>query len=256
MLAALDAADSVQSYEQALRSEDHNHKRNWSNRFADGCAQIVADAVRAHPAFGKFEVRPNPDGSGKEALTFVAAKQTKRVDVIAATLATGLQLGISLKGLNFRDESSSYDHNLTGRTYELQDEVGVIHEYQPSSFVAALYFLPIQATHDKVKALTSFARTVAHLRARTGRVDPFLPSQLRRCDAAAVALYVPGVPGDLFSRGVVRYFDVAQDPPRRGRPRVETTLALGDWVDQLASAHANSEADIDWAEPESDPPTS
>ena len=117
-----------------------------------------------------------------------------------------------------------FDKNLTGRTYELQDEVSVIHRYQPAAFLVALYFMPIAATVDKRSeaSTSSFARAVTHLRARTGRLDPTLPSQADHVDAAAIALYVPGdreTVGDFeyrddLPRGVVRYFDVSDDPPR------------------------------------------
>jgi hypothetical protein len=253
MIEALDVADAGGRRRGALAG-DQSARKNWSNRFADACAQMVADAVRANRTLSKFDVRPNADGSGREALTFIAAGKRKRVDVIAATLASGLQVGISLKGLNFRGPGGNFDHNLTGRTYELQDEVGAIHEYQAAAFMVGLYFLPVQAAWDKKAAASSFARTVAHLRARSGRIDRMLPSQLRRSDAAGVALYVPGDPGDPFPRGVVRFFDVSDDPPRRGRPSVDSTYTLKQFVEVLAEQHAMDEAAIDWADPESDPP--
>lgn len=252
LVRALDEADAGGTRTSALLG-GQDAKKLWSNRFADACAQMVADAVRVNPALRRFEIRPKSDGSGREALTFIAAGKKKRVDVIASTLASGLQVGFSLKGLNFRGPGGNFDHNLTGRTYELLDEVGSIHEYQPAAFMVGLYFLPLRATEDKLQAPSSFARTVAHLRARSGRLEELLPSQLRRCDAAAVALYVPGDPDDQFPRGVVRYFDVADNPPRRGRPKVESTLSLADWLQRIAVAHALDEAAIEWSEPESDP---
>ena len=92
----------------------------------------------------------------------------------------------------------------------------MIHRYQPAAFLVALYFMPIAATVDKKSdsSPSSFARTVAHLRARTGRIDPTLPSQADHVDIAAIALYSPcdeEVIGsfayrDELPRGVVRYF--------------------------------------------------
>ena len=245
MVHALDAADRGGKRATAL-SGDQKAKRNWSNRFADACAQMVADALRRNEKLGKFDIRPRKDGTGKEALTFVAPGKTKRVDVIAATLASGLQVGFSLKGLNF----PKYTHNLTGRTYELMDEVGAIHEYQAAAFMVALFFLPIAAVADRKAAPSSFAKTVAHLRARTGRLDRSLPSQTRRCDAAAVALYVPGDPGDSLPRGVVRYIDVMTNPPYSGRPVVSSTKSLDELIQHVARLHASEELDIEWAEPE------
>lgn len=227
-------------------------KNNWSNRFADACAVMVANEVRENPEFGRFEVRPNSDGSGREALTFVGSGDQKRVDVLASTLASGLQLGVSLKGMNFQDrQSGNFDKNLTGRTYELQAEVSAIHGYQPEAFLVGLFFLPIGATGDKRTGASSFARTVSRLRSKTGRIDTSLPSQLVRCDAAAVALYSPGDPSDDVARGAVRFFDVLTDPPRRGRPRIETTLDLPElvagWAEQRQRAAGSK---IDYVEPE------
>ncbi len=255
MLAALDCADGVgdhaaAGFEAYSDCSDQNAKKNWSNRFADACAVMVADELRRHPRLGRFEVRPYSDGSGTEALTFVAAGKTKRVDVIVATLASGLQMGFSLKGLNFPDVGGNYTKNLTGRTYELLDEVGAIHEYQSAAFMVGLYFLPLLATSDKLRAPSSFAKTVAHLRARSGRIDYSLASQLRKCDAAAVALYACGHPDEPVPRGVVRYFDVMNAPPRRGLPRVGTTLDLEGLVARFASQQAMDEADIEYVSSE------
>ncbi|MFA9431178.1 hypothetical protein [Egicoccus sp. AB-alg2] len=248
MVAALDAAGERPF--DGTRAD----KNNWSNRFADACAVMVAKSVARHPVWSKFEVRPNPDGSGRESLTFVAGGDQKRVDVIASTLATGLQLGVSLKGMNFRDATSgNFDKNLTGRTYELQAEVSAIHGYQPQAFLVGLFFLPLASTQDKKSGASSFARAVAHLRARTGRLDPTLPSQLARCDAAAIALYVPGDPEDEAQRGAVRFLDVHDAPPHRGRPRVETTLTLGKVVDRWAvQRYEAAGKSIDYVAPEDD----
>lgn len=249
MLRALQAADR-----EGLRSDaldgDRNPKHGWSNRFADSCAQMVADEARKHKRLKKYEIRPLEDGTGKEARTFVAAGQKKQVDVIVATLASGLQMGFSLKGLNFRGPNSNFDHNLTGRTYELLDEVGAIHEYQAAAFMVGLFFLPIMAAYDKKTAASSFAHTVAHLRARTGRTDLSLPSQNRRCDAAAVALYGAGDPDDTVPRGVVRFMDVSDNPPKRGLPQVHTTLGLKELIERFAAVQERDEMNIKWADPE------
>ena len=79
-----------------------------------------------------------------------------------------------------------------------------------------------------------------------------------RVDAAAIALYVPGDVetageyeySDDLPRGVVRYFDVEADPPRRGRPRIDTTLDLAELVDRIAMRAFTSDEAIDWASPE------
>ncbi len=259
MLVALDAADAGGTRIAALDGPAPA-KGQWSSRLADAAAAMVASEVQRHAAFRGFQVRP-VDGGPAEPLTFSAAGQEKKVDVVVSSLVAGLQVGFSLKGMNFRDRTSlNFDHNLTGRTYELQDELSVIHKYQPAAFLVALYFLPVGAVNDKRtdQAPSSFARVVQHLRARTGRLDPMLPSQMDRADFAAVGLYSPGDTeqiGDFryrddLPRGVVRYFDVLEDPPRRGRPRLATTMSLGELVERIAARARPTEASISWAEPE------
>lgn len=259
MVAALDRADLGGSRADAITGR-REARNNWSNRFADACAAMIAAAVRVHPTFRNLTVRPEHAGP-HEPLTFVAGEREKKVDVVVSSVVSGLQVGFSLKGMNFRDAAGrQFDKNLTGRTYELQDEVSVIHRYQPASHLVAVYFMPLAATVDKKgdTSPSSFARAVTHLRHRTGRLDVTLPSQMDRVDSAVVALYVGGdveeMDGfryvDEFSRGVVRYFDVNDDPPRRGRPRVETTYDLPGMVDLVAARYRPGAESERWSDPE------
>lgn len=270
LIVALEEADKNGSRALALRARSAPVKTQWSNRFADACAHMVAAELRWHKDLKGLTVLPE-NGRSIEPPTFTAAGKKKKVDVLASSLVSGLQIGISLKGMNFRDRRNlNFDKNLTGRTYELQDEIRVIHGYQPSAFLVAMYFLPIAATEDKKgpRSVSSFARTVQHLRARTGRTDPMAASQLDRCDMAVVALYVPGDQEaftyasqgrrlkhsyrDALSQGVIRYFDVMSDPPRRGRPPLETTLNLSDLVEVIVGKWSGESHPINWTEPEAD----
>lgn len=264
LVEALDRADASGTRDVALRTTGSILKTQWSSRFADACALMVANEMRRHTVFNRLTVLPDPEGTN-EPPTFVAGGKKKKVDVIAASLVSGLQVGVSLKGMNFRDpRARNFDKNLTGRTYELQDELRVIHGYQAAAFIVALYFMPIASTSDKrsTTGTASFARVVEHLRARSGRTDPSLASQLDRADMAVIALYAPGDAEDSggtksfdpLSRGVVRYFDVRRDPPRRGRPKVETTMDLREFVDLIASMYrgAGETERIDWTDPEGD----
>lgn len=262
MVAALDAADRVIPRPAAIRGgREERHK--WSNAFADACATMIANEFRKQKAFRNFKILPEPDGP-KEPRTFVAGDKSKQVDVVVASPISGLQVGVSLKAMNFRDSAGwQFDKNLTGRTYELQDELRVIHEYQPAAFMVAMYFLPIAATVDKRSdnSASSFARTVEHLRARTGRLDRFLPSQLARADAAYVGIYVAadaetddtGEPAyqDCWPRGVIRYFDVAMNPPIRGRPVIPQTLTLDEMCAQIIMKSMQGPLGVtSWGDPE------
>jgi hypothetical protein len=219
---------------------------------------MIARAVGLHPTFKRFRVLPTPEGP-HEPRTFVAGGQKKKLDVAVSSAISGLQVAISLKAGNFRDkEGGQFDKNLTGRSYELQDEARLIHDYQPLALVVAVYFLPIGATTDKISGESSFARTVVHLRRRTGRLDPALPSHQGKLDQAAVALYVPGddepdrPEHNLLARGVIRYFDVNRNPPRRGRPLVEETMDLAGLVTWIASAYDPDAAAVTWGEAEAE----
>lgn len=258
MIRALEEAGASIARAEAV-SGGRSQRHKWSNAFADACARMIARAVRAHGAFDKLHVLPDDEGNA-EPPTYVVGDKSKRVDVVVASMVSGLQVGISLKGMNFRDSGGAqFDKNLTGRTYELQDEVRLVHEYQPAAFMTAIFFLPIAATVDKrsESSQSSFARTVEHLRSRTGRLDPSLPGHYAKADMAFVGLYVPGDREldfdyqDTLPAGMVRYFDVMTDPPKRGRPRVAATMSLGDLVELVSSRYRGGGVpQIEWSDPE------
>ena len=127
-----------------------------------------------------------------------ATNKRKQIDVVVSRELVGLQIGVSLKGLNFRDgDGGNFDKNLTGRLYELRDEVSTVHDYLPRAFMAGLFFVPAAACFDKVSGPTSFAHTVAQLRSRSGRLGPSPPIQNWKCDFGAVGLYGSGEPEEV-----------------------------------------------------------
>lgn len=244
MVAALDAAGP-------RPDTGTSAKRNWGTRFADACALMLANQLRAAAAMSNLEIRPRADGSGRESLTGVGGRGRKKVDVIASTLSSGLQIALSLKAENFSD-SGNYGKNLLNRLYELQDEVRAIHEYQPRAYVVGVLYLPLDSTRDRAQR-SSFSRAVAHLRARTGRLDFSLPTHLNRLDWSIIGLYVPDDVDPRFARGAVRYFDVMKPPPAIGRPRIETTLDLPGVVDRIVRDYQIDSGDlIEFVEPEPD----
>ena len=232
---------------------DQNAKRRWSERFADACAVACAEALRRSDLPEDMRILPRALGEGTEPLTPLGSGQSKRIDVTVADPVLGLEIGLSLKGLNFRDgRSANFDKNLTGRLYELGDEMRHVHEHLPHAFMAGLLFLPLAAVSDKTeRAPSSFANAAVKLRARTGRLDVALGSHAARCDAGFVALYALGGEDGGAPRGACRLIDVAAAPPRRGRPRVEATRSLKETVGEIVS-RARAETRVDWAEPEPD----
>lgn len=246
VLAALDHAGPRPAFDAG-----QNAKRRWSERFADGCAVAFAAAFRRTAVAGKT-IKPLSVETGTEPLTPLGGATRKRIDVTVVDPMMGLEIGVSLKGLNFRDAgSNNYDKNLTGRLYELGDEVRVVHEHLPHAFMAAVLFLPLEAAQDKGDAAaSSFAHAVRRLRERTGRLDAALAGHAARCDAGFVCLYAHS---DTFiaRRGAARFLDVAEPPPRRGRPTIAATIALEAVAARIVDRAMLRDPPV-WAEPEQD----
>jgi hypothetical protein len=239
--------------EDVQNDKAQNDKKNWSARFANGCAIAIAQEFRQHEELKGKTVKPLSHADGVEPLTPLGAGSEKKIDVTIADAVLGLELGVSLKGMNFIDNKGrNYDKNLTGRAYEMGDELRVVHEHLPHAFMVGIFFLPIAACSDKKseRSASAFANTVVTLRSRTGRLDPALAAHASRCDAAYVALYAHTEEGG-FHKGIVRFFNVRSKPPKRGRPRIETTLSLAQMVDQVVLA-ATHRTNVEWAEPEED----
>jgi hypothetical protein len=178
---------------------------------------------------------------------------SKRIDVTVVDTVMGLEIGVSLKGLNFVDQQSgNYDKNLTGRLYEMADEVRLVHEHLPHAFMAGVLFLPLSACNDKTAAAnSSFANAVVKSRSRTGRLDAALAAHAPRCDAGYVGLYSLDRERSGARAGVVRFLNVCESPPQRGRPTVASTLSMGQMVDQIIDT-ATGTIGFKWATPELD----
>jgi hypothetical protein len=78
---------------------------------------MIANEIRRHPRIrGRYTVLPDEHGGGQETFTPLGHKKGKRVDVVVFGPLVGLQIGVSLKGLNFADDASgNHGKNLTGR---------------------------------------------------------------------------------------------------------------------------------------------
>lgn len=236
---------------------DQNEKRHWSERFAHASAVAIANEVRRCKQLPPAKkVLPLSLEEGTEPLTPLGAGTTKRIDVTIADPVLGLELGFSLKGLNFKDSGSgNYDKNLTGRLYELGDEVRMVHEHLPHAFMVGVFFLPMESTADKSTGQSSFAHTVAKLRDRTGRLDFALAGHAPRCDSSWVALYTLGIEPQGFPRGLARFFHVQGSPPHRGRPQVDLTLSLEEMVASVV-AEATGTTGRRYSDPEPEGPGS
>ena len=73
----------------------------------------------------------------------------KKVDVTWATEEGGLLLGISIKGINFRDgRSKNFRKNLTNRRGDMLFEAVTLHRRFPYAVLGGLFFLDHEAKYD------------------------------------------------------------------------------------------------------------
>jgi hypothetical protein len=119
--------------------------------------------------------------------------------------------------------------------------------------MVGLFFLPDTSCHDGDESAvgdrgaSSFASIVRRLRVRGGRaLDPD-EKKFDRFDLAErlyIALY--RVDGD--DRGALRFFDVADNPPRVGAPDAAATVTLGEWVAEVRRlVDLRNSTSIEWA---------
>jgi hypothetical protein len=275
LVSILDAADEARGARtELITSGTADDKTAWSNHFADGCARMVANALRSRVP-DRLTVLPDGDGSAEPpTITFTEGGETKtkKIDVLIGDLVAGLQIAVSLKGVGFRDQSSlGFTKNVTGRLYELENEARRLHEYRPQASVISLYFVPLGSTDDKAtnQKPSGFADIVRHLRAITGRSDLHREREWHRADMSFIGLYVPGDTerftrrhknpklrtafawDDPFPRGVVRYFDVLESPPMRGLPVLNSTRTFDSMLEQITDGLSKpSPNQFGYAEPE------
>ncbi|MFO7856344.1 MAG: hypothetical protein R6V44_14230 [Paracoccaceae bacterium] len=247
ILAALDHADG------GTGGKGQSGKRNWSERFAAGCAVAIADGLRAEKRrrrqLARKIVRPESLAGGVEPITPLTSTISKKVDVTLTDPNLGLEIGFSLKGLNSPDDGR-YGKNLTGRCYELSDEVRLIHRYLPRCVMVGIFFMPLEAAADAKSGPSTFARTFEALRERSGRAGSLHGEDHFRCDHAFVGLYCRTARDDI-GRGACRFAPVEEDPPMNGRPKVGTTLSLESMVARVLDAATESRLSL-WAAPETD----
>ena len=164
MVAALNRAEDGGT-KPPHSSKDQVAKARWSKRLADGCAVAIANEFRRIKSLQSQTIRPDADGKKSEPLTRLSgsSNKSKRIDVTVVDPLAGLHIGVSCKGFNFLDVGGeNYDKNMSGRFYELADEMRLVHEHLPRAFLAAVLFLPLPASRDKGKR-SSFAHMVVEL---------------------------------------------------------------------------------------------
>jgi hypothetical protein len=194
-------------------------KKNFAQRFSTGIALKIANALRPHFT----GIQPTPDGKGHESLS-KSASGLKKIDVNYSTQRSGLELAISIKTMNFKDEvTGRYTKNTRRIDGELRAEAADVHHRQPYAVVAGYLFLPLEAASDgDVSSLKHNAQVLAQ---RSGRVD--VRNDISHIECAYIVLYT-----DSGEMCVVRPDSV----PDHGIPKDQLTLSSS--LSEIRSAHA------------------
>ena len=156
-------------------------KKNFAQRFSTAIAQKIAEALRKDfPG-----IQPSADYKGHESLSS-SASGLKKIDVNYSSARSGLELAISIKTINFKDEETRrYTKNTKRVDGELRAEAEDVHKRQPYAVLVAYVFLPIEAATDgKSSSLDHNAKTLVH---RAGRVDT--KNEFSHVELAFIGLY-------------------------------------------------------------------
>ena len=210
-------------------------KQKYSTRFADRMATCIANGLRA-----RFpEVLPDEAGKGVESPA-QSVRGPKKLDVNYSTPQLGLGFGISLKAVHFREKPlRGFIHNRKRNDEELRTEASGYHKRQPYAVLVAVVLLPDDACHDaSARYPSSFGEWVKYLRPLSGRDAPH--DEIDRFERVFVGLY---------SRDGERmeFFDVANAPPVRGRPKNLVSF-LGFLEEVERSFLRRNAADFEWAD--------
>ncbi len=205
---------------------EREDKKNYAELFSRALAQLIANGLRKEfPG-----IMPDKDGRRHESPA-MGGRGAKKLDVNFSTPTLGMGLGVTVKTLNFRDpKSRRYTKNYTRIDNELRAEAKDYHVRQPYAVLVGALYLPVDACDDGKVADSSFAGAVAMFRQRSGRVKPANEQEL--LERFFVALYESEGP----ERGEVAYFDVANEPPGRGRVPQERLMSHEQFLEQVKIA--------------------
>lgn len=224
---------------------DRGEKKNYAQRLSRALAIEVARRLRPH--FPDILPREN-EGHETE---IGAAGGTKRLDVSVWDQQRGLLLDVSIKTYSFRDYDSKRKRlgrmtkNVVRNDMELRAEAAKIHERQPYAVLVGLMFVPFLSCTDGGREHSSFAHMVLTFRERTGR-EGHDDRRFERFEAFYIGLYESA--GE--DSGYVRFFDVRQNPPQRGKPRSGDTVSFEELTAEIkALVDRRNSKEVKWGEP-------
>ena len=168
----------VEALKQLPQKPDDNASREAKQRYSQKVSEALAVSIGKELRLrGLAEARPAEPGefdlSGAER-RMAGGIGAKKVDVTWATEESGLILGISIKGINFRDnKTKNFQKNLTNRRGDLLIESVTLHRRFPYAVLAGLFFLNADAEHDgTLKRKSTFFNAHSRMKLFTGRNDP------------------------------------------------------------------------------------
>lgn len=176
--------------------------------FAKYIGEEIATALEPH--FPGVRSGENPSQS---------VRGPKRVDLSYSTPEMGLGLAVSFKSVHFGEEEggkADFVHNMKRNDEELRVEATAHHLRQPYAVMAAILFLPFEASEDF--ETSSFASWVEYLWPLKGRDEP--EDAPDRFELVFIGLYAR----DGSDLGFYELGGPAKCP-RNGRPRELLTLA-------------------------------
>lgn len=187
-------------------------KKNFAQRLSTALAQKIADAYRPRLK----SILPDAEGRRHESKT-MGAGGLKKLDVNYSTPEIGLGLGLSVKTINFRDaKTKRFTKNVKRVDGELRAEAEDVHRRQPFSVVAALVFIPREATVDGAGGKSSVWHLWDVLHRRCGRTDT--KNDHSRLELGFVGVYdCSGA-----DAGAVSFLDSSVAPPAKGWPDSDT----------------------------------
>jgi hypothetical protein len=189
-------------------------KRDFAQKLSNCLAQKLADALRP-----KFRgVLPDEHGAKHESRS-ASASGLKKLDVNYSNPQIGLGLGVSIKTVNFKDETTSrYTKNIKRLDGELRAEAQDYHVRQPFSVLAGLIFFPVDAAYDG-SSKSSLRHAWEVFERRGGRKSTINEASL--FERLWICVYDSG-PEDF---GRCRCYDVATEIPASGLPSGDVSLS-------------------------------
>ena len=149
-------------------------KKAYSEKVSAVVAAAVAEELRQRGLRGARPAQPGQlDASGAER-RMAGGIGAKKVDVTWATEEGGLLLGISIKGINFRDRGTrNFQKNLTNRRGDMLFEAVTLHRRFPYAVLGGLFVLDHEASSDDTpRRRSTFTNAHARFQLFTGREDP------------------------------------------------------------------------------------